>query len=194
MTANQQHMDPVEAEEAEEVDETREPGPRARTIVAVVFLAAGVTVLVQTSSIPGPQGLDLRGPRAMPLAVAVIWLLLGGIYLIQQLLRLPERHGDQQRGRAVTATAAATSSAATAALPPARRLALLVAVLAGYAFALAPLGYVLATAAFWVAAARILGSRQWRRDVAVAIALSLTAYLFFTQVLSIRLPEGVLPL
>ncbi|MGP3948880.1 tripartite tricarboxylate transporter TctB family protein [Streptomyces sp. 7N604] len=182
MTANQQHMDPVEAEEAEEVEETREPGPRARTIVAVVFLAAGVTVLVQTSSIPGPQGLDLRGPRAMPLAVAVIWLFLGGIYLVQQLLRLPGQHGP-----AATATS-------TAALPRARRLALLVAVLAGYAFALAPLGYVLATAAFWMAAARILGSRQWRRDMVVAIALSLTAYLFFTQVLSIRLPEGVLPL
>jgi putative tricarboxylic transport membrane protein len=77
---------------------------------------------------------------------------------------------------------------------------LLLVALIGYAFILkyTLVGYVLATAAFFLASARLLSTRKFRevviRDVSVAIGLSLAIYLLFTKLLGISLPAGVLPL
>ncbi|WP_377308299.1 tripartite tricarboxylate transporter TctB family protein [Phytohabitans flavus] len=74
------------------------------------------------------------------------------------------------------------------------------AALVGYALVLeyTVVGYVPATAVFFVAAARLLGDRPWRevilRDAVVALALSLVIYVAFTRFLDIQLPAGVLPL
>ncbi|GIG91169.1 tripartite tricarboxylate transporter TctB family protein [Plantactinospora endophytica] len=76
------------------------------------------------------------------------------------------------------------------ALPP----ALVSAALLGYVLLLAPVGFVLASALFFVACARILGSRAWLRDIAVAVPLALGVYYGFTRGLDITLPAGVLPL
>lgn len=66
--------------------------------------------------------------------------------------------------------------------------------LLGYVFVLDPVGFVIASAVFFVAAARILGSHHSVRDVLVAVPLVLAIYLGFTQLLEISLPSGVLPL
>ena len=51
-----------------------------------------------------------------------------------------------------------------------------------------------ASFAFFLGAARILGSRRIVRDVCVALPLVLVVYLGFTRLLEINLPAGVLPL
>jgi putative tricarboxylic transport membrane protein len=70
----------------------------------------------------------------------------------------------------------------------------LVALLVGYAYVLVPLGYVVTTSFFFVAAARTMGSRLVGRDIVVGIGLSLGVYLLFTGALGVSLPAGVLPL
>ncbi|MEE6257643.1 tripartite tricarboxylate transporter TctB family protein [Plantactinospora sonchi] len=72
--------------------------------------------------------------------------------------------------------------------------ALLAASLIGYVMLLEPAGFVLASAVFFIAAARVLGSRRWVRDVVVAVPLAVVVYLGFTRGLAIALPPGVLPL
>jgi putative tricarboxylic transport membrane protein len=77
---------------------------------------------------------------------------------------------------------------------------MLAAALLGYALVLkyTVVGYVIATAVFFVVAARLLSTRRVRdvivRDLVVAVALSLGIYLAFTRLLGISLPAGVLPL
>ena len=53
-----------------------------------------------------------------------------------------------------------------------------------------PVGFVLASAVFFVVAARILGSRHSIRDVLVAVPLSLGIYLGFTRLLDIVAAGG----
>ena len=63
-----------------------------------------------------------------------------------------------------------------------------------YAFVVGPVGYVPATAVFFVVAARTMGSRQLPRDIVVGIGLTLLVYLSFTRALGVFLPQGVFPL
>ena len=72
--------------------------------------------------------------------------------------------------------------------------AALVATLVAYAFVVGPVGYVPATAVFFVVAARTMGSRQLPRDIVVGIGLTLLVYLSFTRALGVFLPQGVFPL
>ena len=61
-------------------------------------------------------------------------------------------------------------------------------------FALDPIGFVPASALFFVAVAWILGSRRIVRDAVTGVLLALAVYLSFTRLLEIGLPSGVLPL
>ncbi|MEV4753578.1 tripartite tricarboxylate transporter TctB family protein [Micromonospora sp. NPDC049559] len=72
--------------------------------------------------------------------------------------------------------------------------AALAATLVGYVLLLEPVGFLLASALFFVLVARILGSPRLVRDVVIAVLLVLAIYLAFTRLLTIQLPSGVLPL
>jgi putative tricarboxylic transport membrane protein len=61
-----------------------------------------------------------------------------------------------------------------------------------YAFLLTWVGYIIATAVFLPVSARILGSRNTGRDVAVGVVLGTVLYFSFTQFLGVRLPAGLL--
>jgi putative tricarboxylic transport membrane protein len=69
---------------------------------------------------------------------------------------------------------------------------LLGGLLVGYAIALAPLGYIVATALLLPISSRILGSEHLLRDTVVGVALALVIYFGFTAFLEIRLPQGIL--
>jgi putative tricarboxylic transport membrane protein len=69
---------------------------------------------------------------------------------------------------------------------------LLAVLLVGYAVALAPLGYIVATALLLPIASRILGSTHLLRDAVIAVGLALLIYFGFTAFLGIRLPQGIL--
>jgi putative tricarboxylic transport membrane protein len=68
--------------------------------------------------------------------------------------------------------------------------ALVMAALIGYVSLLMPLGYALATALFFTATARILGSRHLARDTVAGVVLGVVVSYAFTRWLGVRLPVG----
>jgi putative tricarboxylic transport membrane protein len=69
-----------------------------------------------------------------------------------------------------------------------------VGALVAYLLLLEPLGYVVATTAFFPPVARLLGSRSPLRDVVIGLGLALILYILFTQFLGVDLPAGVTPI
>jgi putative tricarboxylic transport membrane protein len=67
---------------------------------------------------------------------------------------------------------------------------LVVAGLLGYVALLMPLGYALASALFFTATARVLGSRRLVRDAVSGIVLGAVMSYAFTRWLGVRLPVG----
>lgn len=143
---------------------------RGELAFGFVLVALGVVALTQVWAIPGNDGWAVSGPRFVPLLVCTAWVLLSIVYAVQVFRRLG---GSGEFDRTA---------------------ALLMATLIGYAYVVIPLGYVLSTALSFVLSARILGSRKVVRDVVAGVVMALVVYFAFTELLSIRLPRGVLPL
>jgi putative tricarboxylic transport membrane protein len=159
-----------------DVEETTRPAASwAQLAFAAVILLLGVLVLTEGLSVRGD--LSPQGPRFFPTALGMLWLVLGVLYLASRI-------------RAV----AGADDGSTERLAHAKRLAVLAVLLVVYVYVLYPLGYVLATALFFIGAAAALGSRDRRRDVVAGVLLSLAVYLVFSRLLGISLPSGVLPL
>ncbi|WP_328323363.1 tripartite tricarboxylate transporter TctB family protein [Kribbella sp. NBC_00382] len=165
--------EPVEAQTVKASEVDVEASRMVRLIAAVVLVVLSGTFLVGVFDIRSPKGLDPAGPRFFPLLVTAAWLLLSIGYLIEGL-RSPRD----------------TDKADRSWFEPVAVSVLLVL----YAFLVVPLGYIIATALLFYAAARVLGSRQLVRDIIVAVVLSVVVYIAFTQFLDISLPEGVLGL
>ncbi|GIJ46183.1 hypothetical protein Val02_30690 [Virgisporangium aliadipatigenens] len=142
-------------------------GPR---VVGAVLLVCGLLLGLTAVREAGDGSLAVDGPRFAPLMVTVLWSGLALVYLLQP--------------------STVDSEPANHKWAP----VMLVGALVAYVLLLEPVGFALASAAFFVGAARILGSRQLLRDVLVAVPLAFGVYLSFTQLLDIRLPAGVLPL
>lgn len=143
---------------------------------AVILL--GVLALVGATQVGSGAGYVAVAPAVMPAVVGIGLIGLGAALLVRATIR-----PDLDLARHVTAEAAATDW---------RTIGLTLAGLVGYALALGPLGYVLATSLFIPLVARILGSRSPLRDVVVAVVLAIVVYVAFTQYLGVRLPAGLL--
>lgn len=176
---------------SEEPRERSEPESRARIdpqpgflgprIFAVALLAFGLFVLFGTFQISGREGLSLSGPKFFPLVVAVGLLVFGTLFLISITLRQ-----DRYLGEKAAAEGAATDWPTTGQA---------VAILVVYAFLLDPLGYIVATALLFPAAAYVLGSRGRRkvlRNLAIGVVLGVVVFFSFTELLGVRLPDGIL--
>ncbi|HEU4426590.1 MAG TPA: tripartite tricarboxylate transporter TctB family protein [Pilimelia sp.] len=176
----------------------RRAAPRARlgpVVVGCVLLAAGTLLLREAIVAANEFGLTVDGPRLAPVVVAGGWTVLAAAYLVRQLTRRPghnaeTNHNVETDQDAETDHNAETDHGASSWRTP----AMLVAALVAYVLALEPVGFVPATAVFFVGAARILGSTRLVRDVVVAVPLALVVYLAFTRILEIQLPRGVLGL
>ncbi|ONI69291.1 hypothetical protein BWI15_22075 [Kribbella sp. ALI-6-A] len=175
-----------QVEQVRTADVEVEASRLVRIIAAVVLIVLSATFLVGVFDIRSPKGLDPQGPRFFPLLVTSAWLLLSIGYLVEGL-RAPRR--TPEAGPAEP-TETGGGIADRSWFEPVAISALLVL----YAFLVVPLGYLIATALLFFAAARVLGSRQVARDIVVAVVLSVVVYIAFTQFLDISLPEGVLGL
>jgi putative tricarboxylic transport membrane protein len=181
-------------------------------VAAAVLLAAGAYLLWEALTGIDGRGPFISGPRLAPIVVSGGWLVTAIVHLAQEIRRY--RRGPLAEPDPVGAVASvdngqspspADESAAPAdEAPPADEPVranrawltpmLLIATLVAYVLLLETLGFLISSAAFMVAAARILQSRRLVRDMVVAVILVPTIYLSFTRLLDIRLPEGVLPL
>jgi putative tricarboxylic transport membrane protein len=152
-------------------------GPR---LAGLFLLAASAAILVGVTAIPGRGGYGTAGPRFVPLIVACGLILLSALFLLRTWWRpdvaLAERSAEEDD--------------ATHWLTP----GLIMLALIAYAFLLEPVGYPLATAAVFVALARILGSRALVRDVLAGLVLGFGLFTAFTQYLGVSLPAGITPI
>lgn len=126
-----------------------------------------------------PTAYRPMGPRVFPVIISAALIVLGVLFVIETLRRADdavEKH---------VATELRTADH--------RQAAMIVGLLIVYAWAFERIGYVVATTALFPAASRVLGSRRLLRDVIVAVILSVVAFTVFTELLSIDLPEGVMP-
>ncbi|MPZ94047.1 MAG: tripartite tricarboxylate transporter TctB family protein [Propionibacteriales bacterium] len=161
---------PVEDPTAQPTTGSPHVGP---LVVGVVLIGFGLLILFQARAIPG-EGWSPSGPRFLPLVLAVAWIGLSVVYLAQQVTAFTRRrpmHGHEPGARIGA-------------------VAVLVAVLVVYAYLLEPIGYLFATALFFLAGARVLGSHSIRRDALIAVLLTLAVYFAFTRALGIHLPDG----
>lgn len=173
MSATEETSDAEAVETVRTADVEVEASRLVRIIAALVLVVLSATFLVGVFDIRSPDGLDPAGPRFFPLLVTAAWLLLSLAYLVESL-RSPRTAGTHDHSW----------------FEPVALSALLIL----YAFLVVPLGYMIATALLFYAAARVLGSRQVARDIIVAVVLAVVVYIAFTQFLDISLPEGVLGL
>jgi len=152
-------------------------GPR---LAGLFLLAASAAILIGVTAIPGRGGYGTSGPRFVPLIVACGLILLSALFLLRTWWRpdvaLAERSAEED-----DATHWATP-------------ALIMVALLAYAFLLEPVGYPLATAAVFVALARILGSHALVRDVLAGLVLGFGLFTAFTQYLGVSLPAGITPI
>jgi putative tricarboxylic transport membrane protein len=162
-----------------------DPGPRQPGTLGLVVLVAGLLLLGEAISAADGRGIAIDGPRLWPIVVTVGWVALAAIYLLRQVIAPAwASHRDIEQAQA----------------PPVRwnwrTPAGLIAALAGYSLVVeyTGAGYVVATAAFFIVAARLLGSRRLVRDLIVGVTVPIVIYVGFTRLLDIPLPQGVVPL
>jgi putative tricarboxylic transport membrane protein len=144
-------------------------------LVSAGFLAVALVVLAQAFMIPDGGGYQAVGPRAFPLLVGIGMAVVAVIGVVQAFRDPVSREGADEGVHW-------------------RPVLLLIGALALYAVLLAPVGYWQATTLFFVAVARVLGSRKLVRDLVVGLLLALATYVLFDRVLGITLPPGLIRL
>lgn len=154
--------------------------PWAHRIAALAFFAVAVGVLTGAFTIDEGTTYQAVGPRVFPLLVGAGMCLVSAIGVVQAF-----RGTDLEQIEELREEIRATHWPS---------VLLLVAALLGYALLLPPLGYWQTTAVFFVAVARVLGSRRLLRDAVVGLVLALAVYVLFDRLLGISLPPGIVRL
>ncbi len=152
---------------------------KAELGLAVLLVALGAFLLVQTSQIRELANAGTVGPRFFPTIVGAV-LCVVGVWLAV----------DVWRGGAAPMEAAEDIDLSRTS--DWRTLALLSAVFLAHTAVMRPLGFPVAGALLFFGTAAALGSRRWARDLAVSLVLSTVVYLLFAKQLGVGLPAGVL--
>ena len=159
-------------------------GRLLETGVAAFVVALGLLVVWQTREIRiSPMNAKI-GPRLIPYIVGS-GLVVIGVWYVLDLLR-----GDAVRAGAGEDAEDVDVDASTDWVT----VAWIGGSLVAYLLLLERTGFIVASAVLFLGAAFGMGSRRIVRDAAVAVLLSVAVYLLFTRGLSLRLPEGIVPL
>jgi putative tricarboxylic transport membrane protein len=168
------------------------------TAAGLVVTAFGLGYTGVALGIPADTSeTSVVGPAVFPLLFGSL-LAVGGLALVAGGLRKARR----TTARPTTEVAAAPAEASPPAsglpqeTPPASRAPrsfwVLIALLAGYAVAFIPVGYLLSTAAFLMALMSYLNPRRLLVNLAFSVLFPVAVYLLFGFGLHITLPAGVL--
>ena len=163
--------------------------PPISALLAELALALGVVVLGaviiwQTTEIRLTPINSRVGPRVIPYIIGG-GMMITGIWLAIDVLR----------GHAASPAGGEDSEDADPTLPTDwMTVGILSASLIAYLVLIERAGFVIASTVLFFGAAFGMGSRRYVRDLVIGFALSLAAFVLFTEGLSLRLPEGILPL
>ena len=145
-----------------------------------IFLAVGIGYEVMALSMP-LGGFGSPGPGLYPLIVGAALILTSAACLIQNLVSTEP----------VASSIEGTEPAVAGRGAP-RKAWLLIAALIFYAVALKPLGFPVALTLLLIASIRIFGYRNWLSNFAIAVLLTVIAYVVFIVWLKVPLPLGIL--
>jgi hypothetical protein len=149
------------------------PGPGARrdrwcaaslAVIAAAYLVVNLRYPLDTLAAPGPG--------VFPLAAGVTLLLLAGAQILVSA-RGPDRDAEVAGSRW---------------RPP----LLMVGLLALYAAALGPLGFLASSFVLVLLAARFMGAPGWLRPAVLALGITIGAWVVFVKWLGVPLPAGLL--
>lgn len=153
-------------------------------MVALFFAALGVLIIWQATLIRSGMMRDPVGPRAA-------FYICGGIMLAGGLFIAARKWLALRAGRGQLAEMEGTDD--TPGYPASlKRALLLIGTCLGYAALFLPLGYLLATPPFIVAALAVLDQRNWVKNAIIAVVFTLIAYAVFALALGVRMPHGPL--
>lgn len=159
-------------------------GRIAEFALAVGVIILGIVVLWQTREIRITPMNARIGPRVIPYVVGS-GLILVGIWFAVDVLR----------GRGPQTGGGEDSEDADPTLPTEwSTIGFIAIALVAYLFLIERAGFIIASAVLFFGAAFGMGSRRILRDVVIAVVMSTAIFLIFTRGLSLRLPEGVLPI
>ena len=152
--------------------------------MALIVALYGAFLIVATSQQPPGPTFDPIGKQGLPYALGG-FILLGGVVLTVRRLRT----WRDEPGNLVYEEGTEDEPGHPASLV---RAMFVVALTAGYAIALAYLGFLLATPIYIVASLWVMDFRSIVPLVVISIAFTLVVFLVFSQVLSVPLPVGPL--
>ena len=147
---------------------------RSNIVVAAVLLAFAGYIFVTASTLPFGT---IRVPQTafFPKSLAVLLAIFAVVLLTRALAG-----SDALRGAERIETEGWI------------RIGITLAALAGFAFALEPLGFLLTTFLLMIVLLRAIEAQKWRKVVVVALATALISYAIFFWLLGVPLPAGLL--
>lgn len=153
---------------------------RSELLVAAFLFVVAVVVLQDAAGLTGPAGAPgTLGPAALPALVGV-GLAGCAVWLVVDVLR--GGRGESEGGEDVDLAHGSDW----------RTVVLLVAAFLANAALIDPAGWVISGSVLFFGCTYALGSRHWFRDLAIAVALSLTTFYGFAIGLGVNLPAGLL--
>lgn len=152
---------------------------REELLLTVLLFGFGLYILIDAGNIQATASFSQVGPRFFPYVVGVL-LTTSSLWLTFDVLRGRTGHPEE-----------------TDTVDPKqpinwRSLSLVAGVIVGHGLLISWVGWIVATAFLFWGIAFATGSRRWVLDPVIAIVASVSIYFFFTEVLSVYLPGGLL--
>ncbi len=160
--------------------------------IAVFGVVLGITILLLDHTgqqFPTLSRYDI-GARAVPDAIAILIIVLS-IILVLQAWRRPQPSDDAETESLEILDESAADQAPPSG-PSARYVLLMVVFFAAYLLAFWKIGFVVPTIVFLLLFYGYLGSRNWWKNVAIAVFFTLAVYYVFSQIFSVPLPASLL--
>jgi putative tricarboxylic transport membrane protein len=153
---------------------TTERGLRlGEALLALIVLALGLFITVETFSLPASSAQVVVGPKLFPSIVGTGLIVVGGLLVYEAFAGHIAHEGG---GFELDWTATG----------------LVLAALIVQMLLLERLGWIIATTLLFAAVARAFGSRRPLLDIAIGLALTSLAFVAFTWGLGLTLPGGVI--
>jgi putative tricarboxylic transport membrane protein len=152
--------------------------------LAAFFMAVGAIIIWQATSIRIGMMRDPIGPR-------MAFYFCGGVLVLGGAVTVLSHWRALRAGRGPIAAREGTPD--TEGHPASfGRVAALIGLCFLYAALFSPLGYLLATPLFILAALTVLDQRRVMSNLIVAVVFTLASYLVFARILGVRMPHGPL--
>jgi putative tricarboxylic transport membrane protein len=152
--------------------------------VAAAFALLGLFMIWQASLIREGMMRDPIGPRAAFYACGAVLVIGGAVVILGHLRRWSQQAHHLVRNEGTADEMDFPSSAL--------RAWGLIALVTIFAVLFQPLGFLIATPVFIVAALAVMGKRNWGVMAVIAVIFTAVTYGIFAQILSVRIPVGPL--